>query len=167
MGAILPSWTRGYASDPFWSQDGSLFAFTSFDQPNIGLYNTDGLNGDMKKRGKIAIATADANGIHDDAHELVPRQNSVTSFYPSISNDNKLVVFNQSTCGTDPDLNRAATDYGNQSCDGYDDTHRDAVDRRRPAAAHAGPARRRQRRRRTAATRGRASAPTRATSAAS
>src|SRR5262249_8204676 len=27
--AILPSWTE-YASDPFWSNDGSLFAFTSF-----------------------------------------------------------------------------------------------------------------------------------------
>jgi hypothetical protein len=122
MGAILPSWTELYASDPFWSQDGSLFVFTSFDQPNTGLYNTDGVNGDMKKRGKIAVATADANGIHDDARELVPRQNNVTSFYPSISNDNKLVVFNQSSCGTDPDLYRAATDYGNQSCDGYDDT---------------------------------------------
>jgi hypothetical protein len=122
MGAILPSWTELYASDPFWSQDGSLFVFTSFDQPNTGLYNTDGVNGDMKKRGKIAFATADATGIHDDARELVPRQNNITSFYPSISNDNKLVVFNQSTCGTDPDLYRAATDYGNQSCDGYDDT---------------------------------------------
>lgn len=122
MGAILPSWPEAYASDPFWSPDGSRFVFTSFDQPNIGLYNTDGLNGDMKKRGKIAIATADASGIHDDARELVGRAANVTSFYPSISNDNKLVVFNQSTCGADPDLNHTATEYGNQSCDGYDDT---------------------------------------------
>jgi len=123
-GAILPSWAE-YGSDPFWSQDGTLFAFTSFDQADTGnQYNPDGLNGDMKRRGKIAIATADANGIHDDAHDLVPRKDGVTSFYPSISNDSKLVVFNQSTCGTDPDVNRndSNTIYGNQTCDGYDDS---------------------------------------------
>jgi len=122
IGPILPGWTE-YGSDPFWSQDGSLFVFTSFDQPDIGTYNTDGLNGDMKRRGKIAIASADMMGVHDDAHDLVPRTANVTNFYPSISNDSKLVVFNQSTCGTDPDVNRSSTDtqYGNQSCDGYDD----------------------------------------------
>jgi len=36
----------------------------------------------------------------------VPRATGVTSFYPSISNDSKLVVFNQSNCGSDPDVNR-------------------------------------------------------------
>ncbi|HEY5453728.1 MAG TPA: hypothetical protein VIQ54_33475, partial [Polyangia bacterium] len=32
--------------------------------------------------------------------------------------------FNQSNCGSDPDVNRATADsqYGNQSCDGYDDS---------------------------------------------
>jgi hypothetical protein len=123
MGPVVPSWPE-YASDPFWSQDGSLFVFTSFDTPDIGTYNTDGLNGDMKRRGKIAVASADMAGIHDDAHDLVMRGNNVTSFYPSISNDSKLVVFNQSACGSDPDVNRATTDtvYGNQTCDGYDDS---------------------------------------------
>jgi hypothetical protein len=121
MGPILPSWTE-YESDPFWSNDGSLFAFTSFDQPDTGMYNTDGLNGDMKRHGKIVIASADPTGIHDDAHDLVPRMTNVTSFYPSISNDNKLVVFNQSTCGTDPDMYHQSSDYGSQWCDGYDDT---------------------------------------------
>jgi hypothetical protein len=120
--AILPSWNELYASDPFWSQDGSLFVFTSYDMPDVGLYNTDGLNGDMKRRGKIAIANADPAGIHDDARELVPRMNNVTSFYPCISTDNKLVVFNQSSCGAEPDVNKLSTDYGNQSCDGYDDS---------------------------------------------
>jgi hypothetical protein len=123
MGAVVPSWPE-YESDPFWSQDGSRLVFTSFDQPDIGMYNTDGLNGDMKRRGKIAIATADMSGIHDDAKDLVMRGSNVTSFYPCISNDSKLVVFNQSTCGTDPDVNRATADtvYGNQTCDGYDDS---------------------------------------------
>ena len=108
-------------------------------------------------------------GVHDDARDLVPRMNNVTSFYPSISNDSKLVVFNQSTCGTDPDVNRSSADtlYGNQSCDGYDDTQRHACgSSTRPAATPveldnangAGGA---------ATTPGRASARTRATSAAS
>src|SRR5262245_63675961 len=29
-GQVVPSWTEPYASDPFWSPDGSLFVFTSF-----------------------------------------------------------------------------------------------------------------------------------------
>ena len=62
--------------------------------------------------------------FRDNARPLVPRANGVTNFYPSISNDSKLVVFNQSNCGSDPDVNRATADsqYGNQSCDGYDDS---------------------------------------------
>jgi hypothetical protein len=120
---ILPSWPE-YGSDPFWSQDGSLFVFTSFDTPDVGTYNTDGLNGDMKRRGKIAIATASPAMINDDAKDLVPRAANVTRFYPCISTDNKLVVYNESTCGTDPDVNRSTADaqYGNQTCDGYDDS---------------------------------------------
>ena len=108
--------------DPFWSHDGSLFVFTSFATPSIGLYNTTGLNGDMKKGGAIGIANADATGVMDNAQFLVNRGNNVTSFYPSISNDSKMVVFNQSTCGAEPDTNKTSTDYGNQSCDGYDDS---------------------------------------------
>ena len=124
MGAVVPTWQaqEGYASDPFWSQDGTSFVFTSFATPSTGLYNTSGLNGDMKKGGQIVIASADDAGVHDDAHVLVSRGNGLTSYYPSISHDSKLVVFNTSTCGTDPDSNKSATDYGNQSCDGYDDS---------------------------------------------
>jgi len=90
----------------------------------IGTYNTDGLNGDMKRGGQIVIADGDPASIRDNARPLVPRANGVTNFYPSISNDSKLVVFNQSTCGSVPDVNRATADsqYGNQSCDGYDDS---------------------------------------------
>jgi hypothetical protein len=121
--AVMPSW-KEYASDPFWSFDGSLFAFTSFDMPDKGMYNDSGLNGDMKRRGKIAIATASATGVNDDARDLVPRENNVTSYYPAISSDSKLVVFNRSACGTDPDVvrNTTGTAYGSQTCDGYDDS---------------------------------------------
>jgi hypothetical protein len=126
-GPVVPSWQgqEQFASDPFWSLDGSLFVFTSFAQPSVGMYNETGLNGDMKQGGQIVIATADANGIHDDAKVLVGRGAGVTSFYPSISSDNRMVVFNTSTCGSNPDLGRPNTPdtvYGNGSCDGYDDS---------------------------------------------
>jgi WD40 repeat protein len=122
---IMPSWPE-YATDPFWSKDGSLFAFTSFASPSIGMYNDDGLNGDMKRGGAIAFATADMAGIHDDAKFLTTRDAATTSYYPNISGDNKLVVFNRSTCGADPDPVRlppsgCGPNYGNQTCDGYDD----------------------------------------------
>jgi hypothetical protein len=124
-GAVIPSWKENVA-DPFWSYDGSLFVFTSFDMPSKGMYNDTGLNGDMKKRGKIGIATADATGVNDDARELVPRVANVTSYYPAVSHDSRLVVFNRSTCGTaTPDLDpiyKTVESYGSQTCDGYDDS---------------------------------------------
>jgi hypothetical protein len=124
MGQVIPSWGE-YATDPFWSHDGSLFVFTSFATPTTHTYNPTGLNGDMRRGGKIGIATATATGINDDAQDLVPRAANVSSYYPSISNDSKLVVFNQSTCSADPnatDVNKLMTDYGNYTCDGYDDS---------------------------------------------
>lgn len=126
-GTVIPGWKEPNVSDPFWSYDGSLFVFTSFDMASKGMYNEAGLNGDMKKRGKIGIATADATGVNDDARELVPREANVTSYYPTVSNDARLVVFNRSSCGTaspdvDPVRNTPETVYGNQTCDGYDDS---------------------------------------------
>jgi hypothetical protein len=120
-GALFPTSNGEYQTDPCWSRDGSLFVFTSFDMPDTGMYNTTGLNGDMRRRGKICIASASAAGVNDDAHDLVARVDNVTSYAPSLSGDSKLVVFDQSTCGTDPDFDKLSTDYGNQSCDGYDD----------------------------------------------
>jgi hypothetical protein len=125
---ILPSWSEPYATDPFWSQDGTLFAFTSFAAPSTGMYNATGLNGDMKRGGQIAIATADAQGVHDDAQVLVRRADGKTLGYPAISSDSKVVVFNESTClnpnpVSDVDPYRPANlAYGNQTCDGYDDS---------------------------------------------
>src|SRR5207253_3081478 len=103
-----------------WSQDGKYLVFTSFDVPDIGLYNDVGLNGDMKRGGQIAIASAEDSQVHDDAHVLVARQGGVTSYYPVISNDSKLIAFNRSTCGSDPDS--YGSGYGSQTCDGYDDS---------------------------------------------
>jgi hypothetical protein len=126
-GPVVPSWTEN-KTDPFWSQSGKVFVFTSFAQPDVGTYNTAGLNGDMKRGGQIAITTAGATSIDDAAHVLVPREANITKYYPSVSNDDQLIVYNQSTCSFDPDLytNLAVTPqvgvYGSQTCDGYDDS---------------------------------------------
>ncbi len=124
-GPVTPSWGE-YKSDPFWSQTGKYLVFTSFAQPDIGTYNTAGLNGDMKRGGQIVIASATATAINDDAKVLVGRENNVTKYYPAISNDDALVVYNQSNCGADPDvytnLSAQVGVYGQQTCDGYDDS---------------------------------------------
>jgi hypothetical protein len=123
QGPAFPSYVADpYASDPCWSQDGSLFAFTSFSQLATAnaTGNPGGLNGDLKTGGQIAIATAEAERVHDDATLLVGRGNGVTNYYPTISSDSQLLIFDQSTCG-------AATEplgggYGTGTCDGYDDS---------------------------------------------
>jgi hypothetical protein len=127
QGAVVPSFA-GYKTDPFWSQSGKFFVFTSFATPDIGTYNSTGLNGDMKRNGGIAIATGEDTMVHDDASVLVAAETNVTKYYPAISNDDKYVVYNQSTCGADPDVytNTASNPqvgvYGSQRCDGYDDS---------------------------------------------
>jgi hypothetical protein len=123
QGLALPSWGE-YQSDPFWSQDGKLLVFTSFPAPDTDPNNPTGLNGDMKTGGTIAIADANGNTVMDNARPLVPRQSGVTNYYPAISNDSKLVVYNQSTCsaGTDPVRGTTGNPYGNKTCDGYDDS---------------------------------------------
>ena len=117
-----------YQSDPFWSHDGSLLVYTSFNTPGPAdaQGNPGGLNGDLKTGGQIAIADATASSIVDDARVLVPRQSNVTSYYPCVSEDSKWVVFSQSNCGGNPsatDINYNGTaGYGSGVCDGYDDS---------------------------------------------
>jgi hypothetical protein len=111
-----------YGSDPFWSHDGSMFVFTSFNQAATAdsTGNPQGLNGDLKTGGQIAIASATATSVNDDAKVLVTRGAGVSSYYPCISEDSAYVVFNQSTCGSNPDP--VGGGYGTGSCDGYDDS---------------------------------------------
>jgi hypothetical protein len=127
-GLALPTSAGGidpYQSDPFWSHDGSRLVYTSFNTLPAAdaTGNPGGLNGDLKKGGQIAIADATPETITDNARVLVPRVSGKTSYYPCVSEDNNFVVFNQSTCGTDPDVNYGGTvGYGTGTCDGYDDS---------------------------------------------
>jgi hypothetical protein len=125
QGNVAPSWPE-YKSDPFWSASGKLFVFTSFATPDQGTYNPTGLNGDMKRGGQIVIASADERAVHDDARMLVPREPNVTRYYPAVSADDQLVIYDESACGLDPDVYTDAVTgagvYGSQTCDGYDDS---------------------------------------------
>jgi hypothetical protein len=107
-------------TDAFWSGDGKLFAFVSWvPGQNGALAATDpyGLDGDTKQGGQIWIAPSDGQTIMDSAKPLVPRAAGVTSFYPAISDDDTLVVFDQSSCSGPP----TTGGYGDAPCDGYDD----------------------------------------------
>jgi hypothetical protein len=120
-GAALPTWGE-YESDPFWSVNGDFLTFTTFTTPDTDPNNPTGLNGDMKRTGTIAIADATNTTITGNARYLLPHDANVTRFYPAISSDSKFIVFNESACGGGGvDSNKLATDYGNQTCDGYDD----------------------------------------------
>ena len=112
---LFGSATTERKTDPFWSPDGSHFAFTSYNPSDDN--QTSQNNGDTKTGGRIWIATAAAAGPHDDAHVLVDRAPGVTNYYPAISHDSQLVVFNKSSCTGGTTQNG----YGDKPCDGYDD----------------------------------------------
>jgi hypothetical protein len=131
VGPALPNSATAidlYQSDPFWSHDGSLLVYTSFAQPaaSNATGNPQGLNGDLKTGGQIAIADATTTSIMDDARVLVQRQSNTTMYYPCVSEDSKWVVYNQSSCGGNPnatDVNyNGSAGYGTGVCDGYDDS---------------------------------------------
>jgi WD40-like Beta Propeller Repeat len=129
-GPALPSSAAAidpYQSDPFWSHDGKYLVYTSFNTPGpADTYDVGGLDGDLKTGGQIAIADATTESITDDASVLVPRQSGYTDYYPCVSEDSNFVVYNQSSCGSNPMATDVAYDgagaYGGQVCDGYDDS---------------------------------------------
>ena len=88
------------------------------------MYDVGGLDGDLKTGGQIAIADATPSSITDDASIIVPRQDGYTDYYPCVSEDSNWVVYNQSSCGSNPNATDVPYDinYGLQVCDGYDDS---------------------------------------------
>jgi len=72
---------------------------------------------DMKTNAHLYITDSDGMTLMDQPRELVPRKTGFTSYYPSISDDDALVVFNQSDCSAPS----GETQYGIGPCDSYDD----------------------------------------------
>ncbi len=104
-------------SHPFWGPSGEHVAFVSW-TPSQADISSGHVTGDMVQGGQIWLAPSDGQSITGQASLLVPRATGITSYYPSISDDDNLVVFNQSSCSGPPNT---AGSWGAGPCDGYND----------------------------------------------
>src|SRR5439155_26147600 len=92
-------------SHPFWSRDGKRFAFVSWVPGKYGALD-DGthITGDMVQGAQIWIADSDGQKMFGAPKLLVPRsvaadgKSGFSYYYPAISDDDALVVFNRSDC---------------------------------------------------------------------
>ena len=104
-------------SHPAWSPSGENFAFVSW-TPSAADISAGQNTGDMVKGGQIWIATSDGTTTMGTPQLLVPRVDGTTSYYPSISDDDHFVVFNQSSCSGPANTPGG---WGQGPCDGYND----------------------------------------------
>jgi hypothetical protein len=104
-----------YKSHPFWSPTGRKLAFVSW-VPTAADIQAGRNTGDMVQGGEIWLTDSDGTTFTGAPHMLVPRADKVTSYYPAISDDDRFVVFNQSSC-TGP----SSGGWGPGPCDGYND----------------------------------------------
>jgi hypothetical protein len=102
------------ATQPFWSADGTLFAFASWLPPN-----GQQLTGDIVTGAQLWMASVDATGAFQTPKVLVGRTANKTEYYPAISDDSKYVVFDESSCDGPP--TPQSSNWGLGPCDSYDD----------------------------------------------
>ena len=103
---------------PFWSPKGDLLAFVGYAPAGSPTYDTGDLNGNETVGAQIW--TAPVTGASFGAPKLlVPRVSGATEYYPAVSDDSALVVFNESSCAGPS--SPGADGYGQNPCDGYDD----------------------------------------------
>jgi hypothetical protein len=104
-------------SHPAWSSSGKLFACVSWvpTQANIAAGQ---VTGDMVQGAQIWVTPSDGTELTGSASLLVPRGSGVSNYYPSISDDDNFVVFDQSSC-SGPANNPSS--WGSGACDGYND----------------------------------------------
>jgi hypothetical protein len=103
---------------PFWSPNGDLFAFVGYVPMGSPTYDTGDLNGNETIGAEIWAASV--NGTTFGAPKrLVPRVSGATEYYPAISDDSALVVFNESSCAGPS--SPGSDGYGQSPCDSYDD----------------------------------------------
>jgi hypothetical protein len=104
-------------SHPAWSSSGSLFACVSW-VPTQANIQAGQVTGDMVQGAQIWLSHSDGTQLTGSATLLVPRGSGVSNYYPSISDDDNFVVFDQSSCSGPPNN---PSSWGSGSCDGYND----------------------------------------------
>ena len=107
-------------TQPAWSPAGDRIAFTSW-VPSLSIphaYDSKDLNGNETPNAQIWIAPVNGTTMGTPSL-LVPRVANATEYYPAISDDSALVVFNESSCAGPP--SPGADGYGQSPCDSYDD----------------------------------------------
>jgi hypothetical protein len=116
--ALFPSITEA-TTDPFWSAKGDYLAFASWSATGQSYaYDPVDLNGNEIKEAQIWLAPVTGTTF-GTPKQLVPRVSGATEYYPAISDDSALVVFNESSCSGPQTPSKDG--YGNSPCDGYDD----------------------------------------------
>jgi hypothetical protein len=103
---------------PFWATQGDLFAFVGYTPAGNPAYDTGDLNGNETVGAQIWTASVSGTTF-GTPNLLVPRVSGATEYYPAISDDSALVVFNESSCAGPS--SPGADGYGQNPCDGYDD----------------------------------------------
>nr|HEX4316092.1 hypothetical protein [Kofleriaceae bacterium] len=104
-------------SHPFWSPQGNHLAFVSW-TPTAADQQAGQVTGDMVQGAQIWIASSTGSDVSEPATLLVPRADGVTSYYPAISDDDRFVVFDQSSCSGPANTPGG---WGGGACDGYND----------------------------------------------
>jgi hypothetical protein len=116
--ALFPTVTES-VTDPYWSAKGDILAFASWNATGQSYaYDPVDLNGNEIKGAQIWTAPATGTTFGTPTL-LVPRVSGATEYYPAISDDSALVVFNESSCSGPP--TSSSDGYGASPCDGYDD----------------------------------------------
>jgi hypothetical protein len=105
-------------TQPFWSPKGDLLAFVGYMPSGSPAYDNGDLNGNETVGAQIYVAPVNGSSF-GTPKVLVPRVSGASEYYPAISDDSALVVFNESSCAGPS--SPGADGYGQNPCDGYDD----------------------------------------------
>jgi hypothetical protein len=105
-------------TQPNWSFDGSLLTFASWVPTGAYNYDPEDINGNEIVGAQIWTASAIGTTFGTPS-TLVPRASGVTEYYPTVSADNLLVAFDESSCSGPS--SPSADGYGAGPCDSYDD----------------------------------------------
>jgi hypothetical protein len=119
QGPLFSSMTESL-TQPSLSLTGDRLVFSSW-VPTLNIphaYDSRDLNGNETPNAQIWTATVSGTTFGTPSL-LVPRVSGATEYYPALSDDSTLVVFNESSC-SGPSTN-GQDGYGSSPCDSYDD----------------------------------------------